>query len=47
MGYCAQCPASVAAALPGAAADGTLHTVLNVPDNDVSLYGFATEAQPN
>ena len=30
VGYCAQCPASVAAAMPGAGAEGTLYTVLNV-----------------
>ena len=47
VGYCAQCPASVAAAMPGAGAEGTLYTVLNVSENDVSLYGFATEEQQN
>ena len=45
VGYCAQCPASVAAAMPGPGAEGTLYTVLNVSENDVSLYGFATEEQ--
>ena len=45
VGYCAQCPASVAAAMPGAGAEGTLYTVLNVTENDISLYGFATEEQ--
>ncbi len=45
VGYCAQCPASVAAALPGPGAECTLYTVLNVTENDVSLYGFATEEQ--
>lgn len=45
VGYCAQCPASVAAALPGAGAEGTVYTVLNVSENDISLYGFATEEQ--
>ncbi len=45
VGYCALCPASVAAALPGAGAEGTLYTVLAVSENDVSLYGFATEEQ--
>ena len=47
VGYYAQCPASVAAAMPGAGAEGTLYTVLNVSENDVSLYGFATEEQQN
>ena len=45
VGYCAQCPASVAAAMPGAGAEGILYTVLNVTENDISLYGFATEEQ--
>ena len=42
VGYYAQCPASVAGALPGV---GTLYTVMSVTENDVSLYGFATEEQ--
>ena len=47
VGYLAQCPTSVAAALPGAGAEATLYTVLNVTENDISLYGFATEEQQN
>ena len=47
VGYLAQCPTSVAAALPGAGAEAALYTVLNVTENDISLYGFATEEQQN
>ena len=47
VGYCAQCPTNVAAALPGSGAEATLYTVLNVTENDISLYGFATEEQQN
>ena len=45
VGYYAQCPASVAGALPGVGKEATLYTVMNVTENDVSLYGFATEEQ--
>ena len=45
MGYYAQCPASVAGALPGVGKEATLYTVMSVTENDVSLYGFATEEQ--
>lgn len=45
VGYYAQCPASVAGALPGAGKEATLYTVMNVTENDISLYGFATEEQ--
>ena len=45
VGYFAQCPASVAGALPGVGKDATLYTVMSVTENDVSLYGFATEEQ--
>ena len=41
VGYYAQCPASVAGALPGVGKETTLYTVMS----DVSLYGFATEEQ--
>lgn len=47
VGYCAQCPSNVAAAMPGAGSEATLYTVLNVTENDISLYGFATEEQQN
>ena len=39
------CPASVAGALPGVGQETTLYTVMSVTENDVSLYGFATEEQ--
>ena len=45
VGYYAQCPASVAGALPGVGKEATLYTVMSVTENDVSLYGFATEDQ--
>ena len=45
VGYYAQCPASVAGALPGVGNEATIYTVLNVTENDVSLYGFASEEQ--
>ena len=45
VGYYAQCPASVAGALPGVGQETTLYTVRSVTENDVSLYGFATEEQ--
>ena len=45
VGYYAQCPASVAGALPGVGREATIYTVMSVIENDVSLYGFATEEQ--
>ncbi len=45
VGYYAQCPASVAGALPGVGNEATVYTVMNVTENDVSLYGFASEEQ--
>ena len=45
VGYYAQCPASVAGALPGVGQETTRYTVMSVTENDVSLYGFATEEQ--
>ena len=45
VGYYAQCPASVAGALPGIGREATIYTVMSVTENDVSLYGFATEEQ--
>ncbi len=45
VGYYAQCPASVAGAMPGVGQETTLYTVMSVTENDVSLYGFATEEQ--
>ena len=45
VGYYTQCPARVAGALPGVGQETTLYTVMSVTENDVSLYGFATEEQ--
>ena len=45
VGYYAQCPASVAGALPGVRKEATIYTVMSVTENDMSLYGFATEQQ--
>lgn len=45
VGYLAQVPAGVAAALPAPGAEATLYTVMNVTENDVSLFGFASEEQ--
>ena len=45
VGYYAQCPASVAGALPGVGKEAIIYTVMSVTENDVSLYGFATEQQ--
>ena len=45
VGYYAQCPASVAGALPGVGREATIYTVMSVTENDVRLYGFATEEQ--
>ena len=45
VGYYAQCPASVAGAVPGVGKEATIYTVMSITENDVSLYGFATEQQ--
>ena len=45
VGYYAQCPSSVAGALPGVGREATIYTVMSVTENAVSLYGFATEEQ--
>ncbi len=45
VGYHAKCPASVAGALPGVGKEATIYTVLSVTENDISLYGFASEEQ--
>ena len=42
---CIRDRASVAGALPGVGKDATIYTVMSVTENDVSLYGFATEEQ--
>ncbi|MFI3170533.1 MAG: Holliday junction branch migration protein RuvA [Faecalibacterium sp.] len=45
VGYLAQVPASVGGALPAVGSEATLYTYMNVSENDVSLFGFATEEQ--
>ena len=40
VGYYAQCPASVAGALPGVGKEATIYTVMSVTENDVSLYAL-------
>ena len=44
-GYFVQIPATTGEALPPAGKEGTVYTIMNVTENDVSLYGFATEEQ--
>lgn len=45
VGYQVLVPASVAGALPAVGREGTLYTYMNITDNDIALYGFATEEQ--
>ena len=45
VGYLVHLPASAADALPAPGKEATLYTVMNVTENDVSLYGFASEEQ--
>ena len=45
VGYAAQIPATTGEALPAPGQEGTVYTVLNVSENDIALYGFATEEQ--
>lgn len=45
VGYFVQIPATTGEALPSAGQEGTVYTIMNVTENDVSLYGFATEEQ--
>ena len=45
IGYAAQVPTTTAEALPAAGHEATLYTVLSVSENDVALYGFASEDQ--
>ena len=45
VGYLAQVPLSTAETLPAPGKEATLYTVMAVSENDVSLYGFATEDQ--
>ena len=45
VGYQLQVPQTTAGRLPAAGETATLYTVLNVSENDIALYGFATEEQ--
>ena len=45
VGYAVQIPATTGEALPAPGQEGTVYTVLNVSENDIALYGFATEEQ--
>ena len=45
VGYFVQVPATPGEALPPAGQEGTVYTIMNVTENDVSLYGFAAEEQ--
>ena len=42
VGYYAQCPASVAGALPGVGKEATIYTVMSITENDVSQIGRAS-----
>lgn len=41
VGYLVALPGTAAATLPAVGSEATLYTVMNVTENDVSLYGFA------
>lgn len=45
VGYLAQVPLSTAEAMPAPGKEATLYTVMSVSENDVALYGLATEDQ--
>lgn len=45
VGYYVQVPATTGEALPAPGQEGTVYTIMNVTENDVSLYGFANEEQ--
>ncbi|MCI6248294.1 Holliday junction branch migration protein RuvA [bacterium] len=45
IGFAVQVPAATGGSLPASGREATLYTVMNVTENDVSLYGFATEDQ--
>ncbi len=45
VGYQVLVPASVSSALPAIGHEATLYTYMNVTDNDVTLFGFASEEQ--
>ena len=45
VGYAVRVPASVTGQLPAVGQEATVYTELSVTENDIALYGFATEAQ--
>lgn len=45
VGYLVALPGPSAGALPGVGGEATLYTVMNVTENDVSLFGFATREE--
>ncbi len=45
VGYAVRVPASVTGQLPAVGQEATVYTELSITENDVALYGFATEAQ--
>ena len=45
VGYWVQIPSSASGALPPVGGEATLYTVLSVSENDISLYGCASEEQ--
>ena len=45
VGYWVQIPSSASGTLPPVGGEATLYTVLSVSENDISLYGFASEEQ--
>ena len=45
VGYWVQIPSSASGALPPVGGEATFYTVLSVSENDISLYGFASEEQ--
>ena len=45
VGYYVQCPTSVIGSLPAVGREATLYIVMNITENDVSLFGFADERQ--
>ena len=45
VGYAVRVPASVTGQLPAVGQEATVYTELSITENDIALYGFATEAQ--
>ena len=47
VGYFVSVPSTTAGALPGAGGTCTVYTHMNITENDVSLFGFATREEKN